>query len=377
LEIDDDTVSVMDGSRIASRFREIKLEPLRPEGEALLNPILERLSRAGALVGDRRPKVMRALGRRANEPPDVTVVELGPTSSVGEFVSASIAGGYRRLVEHDAGIRLGEDPEDLHQAQVAKRRLRSDLRTMRELLERDWLITVRRELGWLAHALGKVRDSDVLAQRMIGHVSQLASEDQLGAVPLLRRLKAECAAARRELTVAMDSERYVNLLKMLARAAKNPPLAQLPNAGSRALEERAATEVIPRIVRDPWRRLSRTVAALGALPTDDDLHRVRIAAKKLRYTCEAVAPVIGGQSKRLAQDAAALQEALGDHHDAVCAERWLREEARFSSRATAVVIGQLIAVERVAQRTGRAQWPERWRRLKAKKNTSWIEGHLR
>lgn len=420
LEIDDDTVSVMDGSRIAARFREIEVEVLGPGGEAVLDPVLERLGRAGAVAGDSRPKVMRALGRRASEPPDVHAVDLGPSSTVAELVSASIAGGYTRLVEHDPGTRLDEDPEDLHQARVATRRLRSDLRTMRELLEHDWLFMVRTELGWLAQALGKVRDSDVLGQRIAQHLSQLESEDQPAASPLFRRLKAERTLARRELTGVMDSERYVNLLKMLAQAAKDPPLARPPKQrlsastaerswpsdledasgvhldlgeedGEEGTEEeleppcnqevpcgeQAAIEMIPRLVRSPWKRLSRTIAALGVEPTDAELHQVRIGAKRLRYACEAAVPVIGSQAKRLASEAAALQEVLGDHHDAVCAEQWLRDAARFSSRATAVVIGQLIATERAAQRSGREQWLERWKHLKAKKNRSWIEGSHR
>ena len=40
-----------------------------------------------------------------------------------------------RLIANDPGVRLGKDPESVHQARVATRRLRSDLRTFRPILD--------------------------------------------------------------------------------------------------------------------------------------------------------------------------------------------------------------------------------------------------
>ena len=73
---------------------------------------------------------------------------------------------YRAIVEHDAGTRLGRDPEELHKMRVATRRLRAFLRTGRPLLDADWAEALRLELRWLGGVLGPVRDLDVL----IGHL---------------------------------------------------------------------------------------------------------------------------------------------------------------------------------------------------------------
>ena len=67
LEVDDDIVSVMDGRSLAARFREVEVEVTGPGGEALLDRVVDCLVAAGALPGDDRPKVVRALGRRATE----------------------------------------------------------------------------------------------------------------------------------------------------------------------------------------------------------------------------------------------------------------------------------------------------------------------
>src|SRR4029453_19574877 len=72
----------------------------------------------------------------------------------------------RRPLLHDPGVRLGSDPEELHQMRVATRRLRAFLRAGRDLLDRSWSEPLRDELGWLGRALGPARDLDVLVQRL-------------------------------------------------------------------------------------------------------------------------------------------------------------------------------------------------------------------
>ncbi len=166
LEIDDDVVSVMDGRRLGARFREVEVEVVGAAPDFLLEAVLARLGEAGAVAGDGRSKVVRAIGPRAAEAPDVTAVEVDRDSSIGEVVRAAIANGYLRLVAHDLGVRLDEDPEDVHQARVATRRLRSDLRTFRAYLPDDWAREIRSELGWVAEALGRARDADVLFERL-------------------------------------------------------------------------------------------------------------------------------------------------------------------------------------------------------------------
>jgi hypothetical protein len=131
LEVDDDVVSVMDGRRLAARFREVEVEVVGSAPDFLMDVVVARLGEAGAIAGDGRSKVVRAIGPRALEPADVIPVPVDKSSSIGEVVRAAIAHGYLRLVGHDLGVRLDEDPEDVHQARVATRRLRSDLRTFR------------------------------------------------------------------------------------------------------------------------------------------------------------------------------------------------------------------------------------------------------
>jgi CHAD domain-containing protein len=537
-EVDDDVVSVMDGRILAARFREVEVEIAPGAPETLLDAVLGRMTAAGALSGDDRPKVVRALGPRATSKPDVVVANLGSEATIADVVAASIATAVTRMVRHDLGVRLGDDPEHVHQARVGTRRLRSDLRTFRSLLDPEWTSRVRGELGWLAAALGDVRDADVLTERLRALIAALPDSDARPAAGLLRRLALQRNAARARMLVALDSDRYVALLDELAAASARPPLAasgvegwseaamtsDLPGIapapgcgraergetalrggradkaaganvaaangdaglvgrygpvatapvttapvttapvttapaptapaptapaptaqtapalfaptqappgpatgpptttpvppapatppargtfqGERApdpnrpwdgsapaalvgdaglpddaasagrlvpLGDRPAREVLPRLVRQPWRHLLRAATGLGDDPPDEALHEVRIQAKRLRYAAEAAEPVIGNPARRLAAAVAEVQGVLGDMQDAVVAEAWLRQAGSSGSAGQALVAGILIARQRDQQAACREAWIKPWQKASRKRLRRWLK----
>jgi CHAD domain-containing protein len=106
------------------------------------------------------------------------------------------------------------------------------------------------------------------------------------------------------------------------------------------------------------------VGALPDDPADPALHEVRIRAKRLRYACEAVAPVAPDAVTVLARRAAALQDVLGRHQDAVVASAWLREVARNApTRPEVFTAGSLSGLLRAEELSARAAWPRAWRRV--------------
>src|SRR5581483_3544595 len=364
VEIADDEVSVLDGRRLAARFREVEVELLGDTSSSVLAALVTRLRAAGAGAPDPVPKVVRALGSQAVSPPEVAPFELGDGAEVADVVRAAIANGASRLMRHDPGVRLGDDPEDVHQARVATRRLRSDLRTFGRLLDAEWTGALREELKWLGGAFGGVRDADVLDERLRRHAAQLPSEDAKGVAALLRRLSLGRDEHRAEMLADLVSDRYLQLLDAVVDAAASPRL--LPEADAPAKE--AASE----LVRRPWSHLEKAVDALADDHSDDALHQVRIRAKRCRYAAEAVAPVIGKPATRLAQAVAQVQTVLGDWHDAVVAEEWLRAAAQGGPAAKALAAGQLIAIERADAASLRGSWRPAWKKASSKKLREWL-----
>jgi CHAD domain-containing protein len=364
-EVVDDEVSVYEGRRVAARFREIEVEIYDEAPPDLLEEVIDRLRAAGAGAPDPVPKVVRALGARATEPADVVVTSPDDDGTVGDVVRAAIADSVTRILRHDPGVRIGDDPEDVHQARVGTRRLRSDLRTFRSILEPEWLAARRAELAWLADLLGHVRDADVLLDRLRACTKRLPEHDAAGVSALIRRLATDRDEARAALLAAMASPRYVRLLDDLVDAARAPAL--LPDASE------PAAIALPRFVRGPWRHLAKAVGELGEVPADDELHRVRILAKRARYAAEATASVIGKPAVRFADRIAAVQTVLGDHQDACVAEAWLRTAAASTDAAHAFVAGELAAQQRLDAAEHRADWPAAWKDANRRKLRAWLD----
>jgi CHAD domain-containing protein len=364
-EVVDDEVQVLDGRRIASRFRELEVELAETADTAVLERVVERLLRAGAQAAEPTPKYLRALGGRERLlGPEVVRPEVGPDSSVEALLRHDLAAGTLRLFRHEPGVRIGEDPEAVHQARVATRRLRSTLRTFSTLLDPDWTDRLRDELKWLADLLGAVRDTDVLLERFQNELAALPAADAKLGPRLLAGLVSEREAARRLLLRGLAEDRYATLLDDLVAAAAAPVL--LPGA------DRPAAEVMPPLVTKPWKRLRKEVRKAGDDPSDEQLHQIRIRAKRARYAAEAVEPVIGKPAEDFAAAAADLQGVLGDHHDAVVGEQWLRQAAGAARRDVALVAGMLIAAERANAAAERHRWRPVWKALNRRKLRAWL-----
>ena len=363
-EVVDDEVSIIHDGRVAARFREVEVELGEEAPAGLLEAVVSRLREAGAGAPDSTPKVMRALGPRALAPPDVEVRALGRKATVADVVTQAIAASVIRILRHDPGVRMGDDPEDVHQARVGTRRLRSDLRTFAPVLEEAWVEPLRDELRWLADLLGAVRDAEVLEDRLRRQVSGLAERPAEALAPLFDQLARERDEARAVLLSAMTTPRYVTLLDALVEADRTPRVALDAH--------RPAKAVVPMLVAVPWRRLRAEIRRLPSEPTPDSLHQVRIRAKRARYALEAVSPLVGKKAKLLARAVADLQTVLGDHHDAVVAERWLRQSLSSADPTVEEAVEELIAVQQAEARRCREAWRQAWKRASGKKLRSWL-----
>ena len=351
-----DEVSVLEGGRLVERFREIEVELSAATSAATLDVILSELHSAGAVPTDPVPKYSRALGARAWMPPEVVVGDLGPLATAGQLVRRAIAASADRYLRQEPGVRLGEDPEAVHQTRVATRRLRSDLRTFAPLLEDASAQELGDKLRWLGGLLGGARDADVLYARLKKRADSLPEEDRPAGAKLAAELTTDQHEARLHLLAGMGEDRYLAVVQSLVDAARSPRL--LPES------HQPADSVAPGLLRRPWRRLRKQVRALDDPPADEALHEVRIGAKRVRYAADAVAPVLGRRTARFARAAAELQEILGEHHDAVVTGRLLRQRSTGAPSEVAFAAGELAGLERAAADRARSEWLPAWKRLR-------------
>ena len=356
-ELTSDSVTVVGGRRDGLRFRQLELEIL-PDGSDRADEaraVVKALRRAGARP-DPHPKLEKVLG-----PPE-RLKGLSRKSPAEHVVTWAIYAGLGRLLDHDCRIRAAApdaDVEDIHQARVATRRLRSDLNTLKPLLDPVWVGHVREDLRTVGEALGAVRDTDVLTASL---------RDAGAGERLIQVLGAQRAASLERLHEMMNERLYVDLLDRLHAAIVRPPVIDRPLAG------RKACRVLPPLVDRSWKKLRREVRSGGRSPGDDQLHEVRKRAKQLRYASELSVPVVGKPAKRMAKAAESLQTLLGDHHDAVVARAWLIQVGNGASAEPVGDLAALIAEEDERKKELSGTWRSCYRRMTKPRRRAWLRG---
>jgi len=365
-ELVDDRVEVREGDHAVARFREIEVED-KGGGQAVLTLVGGVLSGAGAVGGEFVPKAVRALGPRASAPPDPPVPgPVGPDDPVTDAIAAFLRRHVRALMGADLGIRRGQ-PDSVHQLRVATRRLRSGLKTFAPVLDPEWVAGLREELGWLAREFSPARDAEVLLARLAAEVERLDPTDVRG--PVGKLIEAELGPELARVTPLVDevlgSERYIALLQRGVDGATFP----------RMLGTGTCAEIVPGLVAEGWRRLTRRVSALDPAGPAEEYHRARIAAKHARYAVEAAAPVFGKPARRLATAITSIQDILGEHQDAVVAAALLRRLASApGGRAATFTLGLLCARQLDAAKRARCEFAGKWPKVSQPALRQWLDG---
>jgi CHAD domain-containing protein len=373
-ELDDDRVTVHGGPRDGLQFRQIEVE-LDSSDDYLLDRVLKRLRSAGALRGRAGPKLARALGDSQKHSASAHRYRLTRDSLLAEVVGFSLQRALATILDRDVRLRLRPQDlsvEDVHKTRVATRRLRSDLKTLRAMLDPVWTRHVRGDLKWLGSVLGEVRDLDVL-QKYLEASRRSGLADAEGTAVLLSRLGRQREAASQALVQALASDRYLTLLDKLDAATTNPPfLAHAKARGRRIDPDRPAARYLPVLVRKEWKKLQASIRRSDADPTDHNLHRVRIRAKQIRYAAELAEPVVGRHARRTANTAKRVQTLIGGHQDAVVADDWLRAQLDGGTALAHFASGQLSVDQARRKRRARRQWPRARKELRQPKVRTWI-----
>lgn len=249
------------------------------------------------------------------------------------------------MAADDALAHGGNDPELVHRARVAIRRLRSVLRTFRPMLEPNWTKQRRDRLRRLSEELSAARDADIILARARNDVQSLDAGDGIAADGIFTALsEARDGVYARVREVLRDAD-HLTLPRELAALIERPAIVN-PDA--------RLVDVVGPILEKTSKRLRNCVRRASKPPTDEELHAIRIAAKHVRYALEACEAVIGRRGRRAAKRVERLQDVLGEEHDATFSEHRLRE---LGAR-------EMARIERKAAARARSRWRRCWRSAK-------------
>lgn len=232
---------------------------------------VSKAERGYALHSPQAPVVIRA------EP-----VKLSPGVTLEQGFQILINNCLAQMQGNEDGVAQGLDPEHLHQMRVGLRRLRATLSLFRKFIQAPPEIADK--LDWLAGALGPARDWEVLAvATLTDAVRRCPDEFQLDS---LRKLAfSEAGKYRHAAADAVNSRTYTRLLLLLGswlegRRWRTGQSTETVAALSAPLEKFAARKL--RNLHKKLLKRGRNILHHSAAKR----HRLRIAAKKLRYAAE-------------------------------------------------------------------------------------------
>lgn len=218
-----------------------------------------------------------------------------------------------------------QDTEALHDFRVGLRRLRSTLGIYRDLLAESVGKKLAKRLKALADSTGEGRDAEV-ALVWLDQAVQSDPPPGPSARPAHRWFRARLAAVR-ERAYAEIAERIEEDFAPLAgrlreRLSVYRAEVRLDEAGTPRRFGDVAAAALGRL----GEKIVADLAGVVSAEDEENSHRARITAKRIRYLLEPFAaecPEARAAAKRLKQ----LQELLGELHDAHVLERTLKDAA--------------------------------------------------
>ncbi len=305
-----------------------------------------QLLQAAPLRVEDRSKAERGIALHQRTPH--TPLKAPPSPVAAGMTSNDAFKGLVRscLVHYTAnqrGMLAGSDPEYLHQMRVTLRRLRSVFSTFSPLFPAAVLAPPASEIRWLAQKLGPARDWDVFVAETLPAVTARHNR-HAGMVAVARSAARLRRAASRSARRAVASARGQGLLLALGGWLSAETWLEALDEAERNEVGRVVTDFARAVLDAALKRvLKRGRHFDGLAPLE--LHRLRIAAKKLRYAAEFFAPLYDGDKARDYRIALTrLQDALGTYNDAVTVTRLAERASRglkaaSSNQARGIMLG--------------------------------------
>jgi len=344
------------GGAVAA-ISEIEIELL--EGRpAEVFALARQLCRLAPLRIGNRSKAERAFALLAPiepAPKYASALALSSELPAAQACGQLLAGALAQLEANEDGAVHAADPEFLHQARVALRRLRALLRLFKPLLTATELDALRPRLRALGHRLGACRDWDVLCTETLPKLRLgLAEPGALDGLldGLMQSAEKRRADAQADVRRALDEADYTDLklaVGALTASLQEPQVAPQEDLGSFA--------------RSQLKRARRRVREAHAQLQPDSieaLHTLRIEVKNLRYACDVLGSAFAPKRvRRYVRRLTGLQALLGDFNDAAVAGPRLRALEAAPDYALGLIDGY--AAARIY--SARAALPKAWARF--------------
>lgn len=214
---------------------------------------------------------------------------------------------YETMIYYEQETRRGHQIEPLHQMRVAARKLRVALSLLGDYLHPDQNKRLRKDLRHLGSILGKVRDLDIFWEKATRHHDDSAPETSAGFDQMQDEWQAARNQHQKKVAAYLAGPKYKKFRKRFLQFLQPPfslgnPAVSVSCFAIQAIDARLQAVLSFRPVLQS--------------PTLDDLHALRIAFKKLRYTIEFFLDLLGKDIEVCLELLKQVQDHIGDLNDA-------------------------------------------------------------
>jgi inorganic triphosphatase YgiF len=296
---------------------EIELE-LKGGSASAIYEIALRLAEHGAVMPSIRGKSARGFDLAADKPPAARrprKLYLDAAVTLDEAFATILRACFLHLLQSLPAAEDGRNPEGVHQLRVALRRIRSALDLMRSVGALGNLDALRTEAKWLAQDLSAARDWDVFQLDTLPTIAaacpSVAGFDALGKAAAKRQ-----SDAYRKAHHALADRRCALFLIGLGGWIETRGWRNGVAAEDLGQLSEPAVNFAQRILSEQYAKVLKRGRRFKSLPAEQ-LHRVRLATKRLRYLSEFLLPLYedGKSARRFSRRLAGLQEELGAFND--------------------------------------------------------------
>ena len=218
---------------------------------------------------------------------------------------------FAEVLEFRAAALDFEAIEGVHDMRVATRRLRSALRDFAYVTKKKPLKEISKDIKQFADALGAARDEDVAIVAL--EKLRKKSRDKhvkKGIAKLIEERRARRDQAHLDLIEKLAASNMENLENSFGKAIDEA--ARQDETGRVITFNEAGREIIAKCLKE-FCDLSIHIYEPFA---DEPLHKLRIAAKRLRYALELFTICRGASLAPFADSISEMQDFLGEIHDA-------------------------------------------------------------
>jgi CHAD domain-containing protein len=232
-----------------------------------------------------------------------SICSMAAADTIQEIAGEQAQKLLRRLTFEINRVVRSCEPDRVHDLRVVIRRFVQVLRAFKPSFSGKEIRRMRRRLKRFLAAAGDVRNCDVVLELLLKSPGS-APDD------LLMQLEAERKERKRALLTELGPWAQAKT-SLKWRAALLTAVARThPSFGAKRIGE-VAQGILPRMAKNVFDQGRRVVGAKSV----GDLHDLRIATKKLRYTLELFAPFSGQSLNSLQENLKLVQARLGDIND--------------------------------------------------------------